>query len=67
MSTETPWLTVDEAAARLKVSEKTLYRAVSAGQLRAARISGRRSLRFLAEWVDAYAVATATPVEEPRP
>jgi excisionase family DNA binding protein len=56
----TPWLTVDGAAARLHVSKKTIYRAVAEGKLRAARIGGKRALRFLAEWVDAYAIAAAT-------
>ena len=62
----TPWLTTDEAAARLRISTKTLYRLVAEGKLRAARIGGRRSLRFLAEWLDAYAESTAEPVEERR-
>jgi excisionase family DNA binding protein len=61
--TATPWLTVEEAAHRLRVSRKTIYRAVAEGKLRAARIGGKRALRFLPEWVDAYAVATATVVE----
>lgn len=62
---DTPWLTVDEAAARLRISRKTVYRAVSEGKLRAARVGGRRALRFLAEWVDAFAIATAD-AERPR-
>jgi excisionase family DNA binding protein len=61
-----PWLTVDEAAARLRVSTKTIYREVQCGRLRAARIGGRRSLRFLSEWLDSYAIATSKPVEERR-
>lgn len=62
----TPWLTAPEAAARLRCSVKSIYRAVDRGQLRAARIGGRRALRFLPEWVDAYAVASSTPVESER-
>jgi excisionase family DNA binding protein len=58
-----PWLTAHEAADRLRITEKTLYREVKAGRLRAARIGGRRSLRFLPEWCDAYLEAFATPVE----
>ena len=60
------WLTVHEAAARLQVSTKTIYREVRAGRLRAARIGGRRALRFLAEWIDDYAISTTT-VEDVRP
>ena len=62
-TTATPWLTVDGAASRLCVSKPQIYRAVRNGELRAARIGGRRNLRFLAEWVDAYAVSTAAIVE----
>ena len=58
-----PWLTVHEAADRLQVSTKLVYREVRAGRLRAARIGGRRALRFLVEWVDEYAISTTT-VEE---
>jgi excisionase family DNA binding protein len=58
-----PWLTAREAAARLRISTKTLYHEVGVGRLRAARIGGRRSLRFLPEWCDAYLEACATPVD----
>ena len=49
-----PWLTVREAAQRARCGVKTIYREVQAGRLRAARIGGRRELRLLAEWVDAW-------------
>ena len=62
----TPWLTVGEAAARLKISKKTIYKEVRAGRMRAAKIGGRRALRFLESWVDEFAVATSTPVEVGR-
>jgi len=58
-----PWLTAKEAAARLRISTKTLYDEVGAGRLRAARIGGRRNLRFLAEWCDAYLEESSRPVE----
>jgi len=58
-----PWLTAREAAARLRVSVKTLYREVHAQRLRAARIGERRDLRFLAEWCDEYLERTSQPVE----
>ena len=61
-----PWLTAQEAAGRAKVGSKTIYGAVRAGRLRAARIGGRRELRFLAAWVDAWLEETAQPVEVSR-
>ena len=48
------WLTVREAAAHARCGVKTLYREVVAGRLQAARVGGRRALRFKAEWVDAW-------------
>jgi len=61
-----PWLTADQAANRAHVSSKTIYAAVRANSLRAARIGGRRSLRFLAAWVDAWLEETAKPIEITR-
>jgi excisionase family DNA binding protein len=58
----TPWLTVSEAADRARCGVKTIYREVRAGRLRAARIGGRRELRLLAEWVDAWLVDHSTVV-----
>lgn len=57
------WLTAHEAAGRARVGLKTIYREVRAGRLRAARIGGRRDLRFLAEWIDQWLLAASTPVE----
>ena len=57
------WLTVQQAAVRAQVGPKTIYREVRAGRLRAARVGGRRELRFLAEWVDVWLLAGSTPVE----
>ena len=54
MSEGTRWLKIDEAADRARCGPKTIYRAVRSGQLRAARIGGRRELRFLADWIDAW-------------
>ena len=54
------WLKVDEAADRARCGPKTIYRAVQRGQLRAARIGGRRELRFLANWIDCWLVGQET-------
>ena len=62
MSPTTPWLNVREAAARAKCGERSIYNAVAARKLRAARLGGRRELRFLAEFIDAWLLATTTPV-----
>jgi excisionase family DNA binding protein len=48
------WLTVREAAAHARCGVKTVYREVVAGRLKAARLGGRRSLRFRQHWVDAW-------------
>ena len=48
------WLTVREAATRARCGVKTVYREVVARRLRAARVGGRRALRFRPEWVDVW-------------
>jgi excisionase family DNA binding protein len=58
-----PWLTVEDAANRARCGPKLIYREVRAGRLRAARIGGRRELRFTAEWIDEWLMRAA----EPRP
>ena len=63
---ESPWLTAVQAAAYAQVSRKTVYRAVEAASLRAARVGGRRSLRFKAAWIDEWLEANAAPVEMRR-
>ncbi len=50
----TPWLTTEQGAARAQVSKKTLYAEVRAGRIRAAKVGGRRELRFRAEWIDSW-------------
>ncbi len=55
------WMTVDEAAAHAKCGRRSIYNAVAAGKLRAARLGGRRELRFLVEWIDAWLLETSTP------
>ncbi len=57
------WLVTAEAAERARVGPKTIFREVRAGRLKAARVGGRRELRFRASWVDAWLEARSTPVE----
>ena len=61
-----PWLTAQQAAARAQVGIKLLYKERKAGRLRAARIGGRRDLRFLDVWIDEWLQASSTPVEVRR-
>lgn len=56
---QSSWLTVGEAAQHARCGVKTVYREVQAGRLRAARVGGRRELRFRLEWVDAWLERTA--------
>ena len=58
-----PWLPPRGGAKRADVGVKTIYRAVQAGQLRAARVGGRRELRIRPEWIDEWLERTAAPVE----
>jgi len=60
IGTQSPWLTVHEAAERCKCGIKVIYREVKAGRLRAARIGGRRELRLLAAWIDEWLIASTT-------
>jgi hypothetical protein len=41
---------------------KSIYLAVQQQKLQAARLGGRRELRFLASWIDAWLLASSTPV-----
>ncbi len=56
------WWNVDRAAAHADCGKKLIYDEVRRGKLRAARLGGRRELRFLPEWVDAWLLAASTPV-----
>jgi excisionase family DNA binding protein len=55
------WLTVNEAAQRARCGKRSIYLAVQHGKLRAAKLGGRRELRFLADWVDGWLLASSTP------
>jgi excisionase family DNA binding protein len=57
---DTPWLTVKQAAARAQVGRRLIYREVAAHRLKAAHVGGRRELRFLPAWVDAWLESNAT-------
>ena len=48
------WLTVREAAIRARCAEGTIRREVRGGRLRVVKLAGRKSLRFRAEWIDAW-------------
>ena len=56
------WLTVKQAAARAQVEPGTIYKEVRAGRLRAARIGGRRDLRFREHYIDEWLEASTKPV-----
>lgn len=62
MTTATPWMRVRQAAERAQCSTKLLYREVNAGRLRAARLGGRRELRFLPEHIDEWLARTVGSV-----
>lgn len=54
-------LNVEEAARHAKCGVRSIYLAVRQGNLRAARLGGRRELRFLASWIDGWLLASSTP------
>jgi excisionase family DNA binding protein len=63
---ESPWLALDEAAAYLSVSERTLERRIAAGRLRSTTIGRRRllhrdDLNALAKNGDGGGIAPTTP------
>jgi excisionase family DNA binding protein len=55
------WLTVTGAAKHAKCGPRSIYNGVKSGKLRAARLGGRRELRFLPEWVDGWLIETSVP------
>jgi excisionase family DNA binding protein len=55
------WLTVGEAAQHARCGKSLIYGEVQRGRLRAARLGGRRELRFLMGWIDEWLLATSTP------
>ena len=60
----TEWLTVAEAAARLRLSPRAIYHAVRIGSCRAAHLGvGRRAIRIKSTWLDDFAERAAEPQE----
>ncbi len=49
-----PWLTVKEAADHASLSADSIYTACERGELRHARVGGRRTIRLRPEWIDAW-------------
>jgi excisionase family DNA binding protein len=48
------WLTVAEGAEYSGVSRDTIYTACERGEIRHARVGGRRAIRLKPEWIDAW-------------
>jgi excisionase family DNA binding protein len=61
------WLTVTEGAQHAGVSRDTIYTACERGELRNARIGGRRSIRLKPEWIDAWLERHARGAVATRP
>jgi hypothetical protein len=55
------WWDVSRAAQYAGCGTRLIYSEVRRGKLRAARLGGRRELRFLVEWIDAWLLASSTP------
>ena len=60
-------LTVAEGAEYAGVSRDTVYTACERGELRHARIGGRRAIRLKAEWIDAWLERHVQDAQETRP
>jgi excisionase family DNA binding protein len=49
MPIDTTWLSLEEAAAKIRVSERTIRRYIAAGRLPASTLGGKRLIRIRAE------------------
>lgn len=56
-TTNTPWLTPPQAAARAQCGVKLLYAAIRAGRLKAVRLGARQQIRIHETWLDAWMLA----------
>ena len=61
-----PWLNVSEAAEYASLSRDTIYTACERGELRSARVSGRRAIRIRPAWIDAWLERQAPDVQDRR-
>ena len=61
-----PWLTVGEGAEHANVSRDTIYTACERGELRSARVSGRRAIRLRPAWIDVWLERHAPDVQDHR-
>ena len=59
---DSPWMVMADAKTYAKRGRRLLAKAVKDGELRAARIGGRRELLFRREWIDEWIEAQAKPV-----
>lgn len=48
------WLNVPQGAEYAGLSRDTIYTACERGELRHARVGGRRAIRLRREWIDAW-------------
>ena len=60
------WFNVSEAAEYAGVSRDTIYTACEQGELRSARVSGRRAIRIRPAWIDAWLERHAPDVQDRR-
>jgi len=58
--TTEPMLTLEEVAAQVKLSKKTIYRAAKSGELQGVQIRGKRLWRFKQEWIDTWIASSHT-------
>ena len=52
------WLTPAQCARETQIGVETIYKAVRAKRLRAARIGGRREIRILRTWLQEWLEST---------